>query len=222
MVIFTIFFGGMARVPSSGIAYPVFSYTALLVWTFFAQSVALAANSLINSAQLITKVYFPRMLVPAAAVIGGLVDIAVAFPLLVVLMAHYRIWPGPRVLFVPLLIVFAVCAALGVGLWLAALNVEYRDIRYVVPFLLQMWLFVTPVIYPSSVAVTVLARLGLPRWVLGLNPMTGVVEGFRWSVLRSPAILGPEVAVSAISALVVLLSGASYFRSVERSFADVV
>ena len=222
MIVFTIFFGRMAHVPSDGVPYPLFSYTGLLVWTFFAQGVAMAANSLVNSAQLITKVYFPRMLVPAAAVIAGLVDLAVAFPFLLVLMARYGVWPGPRVLFLSLFVLLVLCTALGVALWLAALNVEYRDIRYVVPFLLQMWLFVTPVIYPSSMTAPVLARLGLPRWILGLNPMTGVVEGFRWSLLGTSAIPGADMAASVVSAMVVLITGAIYFRSVERSFADVV
>ena len=222
MLIFTIFFGRMAHVPSDGVPYPLFSYTGLLVWTFFAQGVAMAANSLINSSQLITKVYFPRMLVPAAAVIAGLVDLVVAFPFLLVLMARYHVWPGLEALLLPFMILLALCATLGVAFWLAALNVEYRDIRYVVPFLLQMWLFITPVIYPSSIAVPVLDRLGLPRWILGLNPMTGVVEGFRWSLLGSPSIPAPEMMASIVSAVVFLMTGAIYFRSVERSFADVV
>ena len=222
MLIFTIFFGRMAHVPSDGVPYPLFSYTGLLVWTFFAQGVAMAANSLINSSQLITKVYFPRMLVPAAAVIAGLVDLVVAFPFLLVLMARYHVWPGLEALLLPFIILLALCTTLGVAFWLAALNVEYRDIRYVVPFLLQMWLFITPVIYPSSIAVPVLDRLGLPRWILGLNPMTGVVEGFRWSLLGSPSIPAPEMMASIVSAVVFLMTGAIYFRSVERSFADVV
>jgi len=222
MVIFTVFFGRMAGMPSDGVAYPLFSYTGLLIWTYLAQAVAQAANSLVGSAQLITKVYFPRVLVPTSAVIGGLVDLAIAFPFLLVLMAHYGVWPGVNVFLVPVLVLLAVCTAEGVGLWLAALNVEYRDVRYVVPFAVQVWLFLTPVIYPASLAAPMLDRFGLPRWILGLNPMVGVVEGFRWSLLGAPTQPGPEILASVISALVLLFSGAFYFRSVERSFADVV
>lgn len=222
MVIFTVFFGHMARISSGGIPYPLFSYTGLLVWTFFAQATAQAAQSLVGSAQLITKVYFPRVLVPTAAVLGGLVDLAVASPLLLVLMGHYRVWPGWEALFAPLFVLLAVVTAGGVGLWLSALNVEYRDVRYIVPFLIQVWLFLTPVIYPASLAVPMLERVGLPRWVLGLNPMVGVVEGFRCTLLGATWVPVDLLLASVLSAILTLISGAMYFRSVARSFADVV
>jgi len=222
MVIFTIFFGHMARVPSNGLPYPLFSYAGLLVWTFFAQATGQAAQSLVGSAQLITKVFFPRALVPTAAVMGGLVDLAVASPLILLLMARYGVWPGWHVLFAPVYVLLAVATAEGVGLWLSALNVEYRDVRYLVPFLIQLWLFVTPVIYPASLALPMLKRVGVPGWVLGLNPMVGVVEGFRAAVLGTTGAPADLLLASTLSAAAILISGTYYFRSVARSFADVV
>jgi lipopolysaccharide transport system permease protein len=221
-VVFTIFFGRLAGIASDGLPYPLFSYAGLLVWTFFAQGLSQSSNSVVGSAQLITKVYFPRLVIPIAAVLSGLVDLAVALPVLVAMMWYYGIWPGAAVLTVPLFALLALVAATGVGLWLSALNVEYRDVRYVVPFLVQLWLFVTPVIYPASVLATRLQRLGLPAWSWGINPMAGVVEGFRWAMLDAPTTPGPLIAASAVTALVFLFSGAWYFRKVERSFADVV
>jgi lipopolysaccharide transport system permease protein len=221
-VVFTIFFGRLAGIASDGLPYPLFSYAGLLVWTFFAQGLSQSSNSVVGSAQLITKVYFPRLVIPIAAVLSGLVDLAVALPVLVAMMWYYGIWPGAAVLTVPLFALLALVAATGVGLWLSALNVEYRDVRYVVPFLVQLWLFVTPVIYPASVLATRLQRLGLPAWAWGINPMAGVVEGFRWAMLDAPTTPGPLIAASAVTALVFLFSGAWYFRKVERSFADVV
>src|SRR5512136_248994 len=220
--VFTIFFGRLAGIASDGLPYPLFSYSGLLVWTFFAQGLTQSSNSVVGSAQLITKVYFPRLVIPIAAVLSGLVDLAVALPLLAVMMWYYGIWPGMAVLAVPFLTLLALVAATGVGLWLSALNVAYRDVRYVVPFLVQLWLFVTPVIYPASVLAPRLQRLGLPSWVWGVNPMAGVVEGFRWAVLDAPTSPGPIIAASTVVGLALLLSGAWYFRRAERSFADVV
>ncbi len=220
--VFTIFFGRLAGMPSDGLPYPLFAYSGLLIWTFFAQGLSQSSNSLIGSANLITKVYFPRLVIPLAAILGGLVDLAVASPLLVVLMWHYGVWPGPAVLAVPGLILLAVAAASGLGIWLAALNVEYRDVRYAVPFLVQLWLFVTPVIYPASKATTIFERVGLPAWLWGLNPMAGVVEGFRWAVLGAPTDPRGLIAASAGASLALLFAGALYFRRMERSFADVV
>lgn len=222
MVVFTLFFGRMAGMPSDGLPYPVFSYAGLVVWGFFAQGLSQSSNSLVGSANLITKVYFPRLVIPAASVVGGLVDLAVALPVLGLLMAHYGVGAGWRLLAVPALLVLALVAALGVGLWLSALNVEYRDVRYVVPFLVQLWLFVTPVIYPASSVLPAIRRIGLPEWVYGLNPMAGVVEGFRWACLGTDTHPAPILLASAIAGLVLLVSGAWYFRSVERGFADVV
>ena len=221
-VVFTIFFGRLAGIASDGLPYPLFSYAGLLVWTFFAQGLSQSSNSVVGSAQLITKVYFPRLVIPIAAVLSGLVDFAVALPVLVAMMWYYGIWPGVAVLTVPLFVLLALVAAIGVGLWLSALNVEYRDVRYVVPFLVQLWLFVTPVIYPASVLAPRLQRLGLPAWSWGINPMAGVVEGFRWAMLDASTSPGPLIAASAVSGFVLLFSGACYFRRVERSFADVV
>ena len=221
-VVFTLFFGRLAHIASDGLPYPIFSYAGLLVWTFFAQGLTQSSASVVGSANLITKVYFPRLVIPLAAVVAGLLDLAVASPLLLVMMAYYKVWPGVAVVALPLVLLLALLTAVGVGLWLAALNVEYRDVRFVVPFLVQLWLFVTPVIYPASVVAPHLERLGVPGWVLGLNPMAGVVEGFRWAMLGHGAAPVHLIAASAAVALVLCVTGALYFRSVEREFADVV
>ena len=220
--VFTLFFGRLARIGSDGLPYPLFSYAGLLVWTFFAQGLTQSSASVVGSANLITKVYFPRLVIPLAAVVAGLLDLAVASPLLLVMMAYYKVWPGVAVVGLPLVLLLALLTAVGVGLWLAALNVEYRDVRFVVPFLVQLWLFVTPVIYPASVVAPHIERLGVPGWVLGLNPMAGVVEGFRWAMLGHGAAPVHLIAASAAVALVLCVTGALYFRSVEREFADVV
>jgi lipopolysaccharide transport system permease protein len=222
MLVFTIFFGGLANVGSDGLPYPIFSYAGLLPWTFFAQGLGQAANSLVGSSNLIKKVYFPRLIIPLASVLTGLVDFAVAFTVLVGLMVWYRVPPTMAVIWLPLFLLLAILAALGSGLWLAALNVEYRDVRYVVPFFVQLWLFVTPVIYPTSRLTAKLAELGLPVWLSGLNPMTGVVEGFRWALLGSGSKPGPILVASAAVTFVLLSSGAFFFRRMERTFADVV
>ena len=222
MVVFTIFFGRLAQVGSDGLPYPIFSFVALLPWTFFAQGLAGSANSVVGSANLITKVYFPRLIIPIAAVAAGVVDFAIASALLLPLMMYFHIQPGRTVLVAPLFLLMAFVASLGAGLWLAALNARYRDVRHVFPFLIQMWLFVTPVIYPASRVLALLRQVGLPAWLLGLNPMVGVVEGFRWSLLGTPAPPGGVMAASAAVALLLLVTGAAYFRRMERSFADVV
>jgi len=222
MVVFTIFFGKLANVGSDGLPYPIFSYAALLPWNFFAQGLTQSSGAIVGSSSLITKVYFPRLVIPIAGVLAGLVDFAIAFLVLIGMMAYYGIWPSASVVFLPLLLLLAIGAALGVGMWLSALNVEYRDVRYVVPFFVQMWLFVTPVIYPASRVMAELDKLGLPPWLYGLNPMAGVVEGFRWALLGTgsppPSVLLASTAVT----LILLVSGAYYFRRMERTFADVV
>ena len=222
MVVFTIFFGGLAGISSDGLPYPIFSFAALLPWTFFAQGLAQSSNSLVGSQNLITKVYFPRLIIPLATVLAGVVDFALAFVVLLVMMGFYGIWPGIAVIWLPLLLALAFATALGVGLWMSALNVEYRDVRYVVPFMVQIWLFVTPVIYPASAVTARIESLGVPGWVYGLNPMTGVVEGFRWALLGVDSRPGPLILASAVVTVLLVVSGAIYFRRMEQTFADVV
>ncbi|HEV2762911.1 MAG TPA: ABC transporter permease [Pyrinomonadaceae bacterium] len=215
MLVFTLFFGRLAKMPSDGLPYPVFAFAALVPWTMFAGGLGNAANSLVGQANLLKKVYFPRLAMPVATVLSGVVDFALAFLVLVALMLYHGVVPTANVVLLPLFVLLALTTSLGVGLWLSALNVEYRDVRYVVPFITQFWLFVTPIAYPSSL---------LPsewRVLYGLNPMAGVVEGFRWALLGSPAP-GPMVLVSAGAALFILVSGAFYFRRMEKSFADLV
>ena len=216
MVVFSLFFGRLARVPSDGVPYPLFSFAALVPWTFFANGLTQSANSVVASQQLVTKVYFPRLAIPIATVLAGLMDFLLAFLVLVGLMVWYRVAVGPRLLLVLPLTVLALLTSLGVGLWLSALNVQYRDVRYTVPFLTQLWLFATPVAYPSSL-------LSEPwRTLYGINPMVGVVEGFRWALVGTATAPGPMVLVSTVVALLVLFGGALYFRRMERTFADVV
>jgi lipopolysaccharide transport system permease protein len=222
MIVFTIFFGRLAGVGSDGLPYPIFSYAGLLPWTFFAESMAKSSASLVGSANLIKKVYFPRLIIPISSVLSGLVDFAFAFGVLIAMMAYYRVSPTFTILWLPAFLVLAMAAALGIGMWLSALNVEYRDVRYVVPFFVQIWLFVTPVIYPGSRVVAKLRALGLPVWLYGLNPMAGVVDGFRWALLGAVPFPGPVILASAVVTCLLLVSGAVYFRRMERVFADVV
>jgi lipopolysaccharide transport system permease protein len=222
MVVFTIFFGRLAGISSEGVPYPIFSYAALLPWTFFAQGLTQSSNSLVGSSHLITKVYFPRIVIPLATIVAGLVDFALAFLVLLGLMAFYGVVPTTAVLALPLLLALTFAVALGAGTWLAALNVEYRDVHFVVPFFVQIWLFVSPVIYPARTVVAKIEGLGLPGWLYGLNPMVGVVEGFRWALLGIGTPPASIVWASAGVAAVMLVSGIAYFRRVERTFADVV
>jgi len=215
MVVFSLFFGRLAGLQSEGLPYPVFTLAGLVPWTLFVFGINEAAASLVASRHLITKVYFPRLAVPLSAVLAGLVDFSIAFLLLLAIMGWYRIFPGPQAVLVVPLVVLAFITSLGAGLWLAALNVEYRDVRYVVPFLTQLWMFATPIVYSSSI---VPGRL---RTLYGLNPMVGVVDGFR-SVLLGTKAPGPAIALSALTACVLAASGALYFRRMERTFADTV
>lgn len=220
--VFTLFFGRIAGIASDGVPYAAFSFAGMVLWTFFAQGLSLASNSLVGSSHLITKVYFPRVMVPVASVTAGLLDLAIALAVLLVIILATGLGPSFRLLALPIPAALALITAVGTGLWLSALNVKYRDVRFVVPFAVQMWLFVTPVIYPASTVVPWLERLGLPGWLYGLNPMAGAVEAFRWATVGVDTHPWPLVATGVLAALVLLLTGAVYFRSVERFFADVV
>jgi lipopolysaccharide transport system permease protein len=217
MVVFSIFFGRLAKISSDGIPYPIFSYAALVPWTFFAQGLRQSSNSLLGSARLITKVYFPRLAMPVSAVFSGVVDFGLAFIVLLGMMFYYGIMPTINVLWLIPLFLLAMIASLGTGLWLSAMNVQFRDVRYMVPFLTQFWMFATPIAYPSS-----LIEDPILRTLYGLNPMVGVVEGFRWALLGTDTQPGPMVAASALVAILLLVSGAYYFRRMEKTFADVV
>lgn len=215
MLIFSIFFGRVAGIPSDGLPYPLFAYAGLVPWTFFANSVTSSGNSLIMNPNLITKVYFPRMIIPAAAVGAGLVDFTIAFLLLIGMMVFYGTFPAWGIVLLPVFIVLMAGLAFGVGMWLAALNVKYRDVRYALPFLIQMWMFATPIIYPSSL---------VPdqwRWVLALNPLTGIVEGYR-AALFGRAIDWGMIGISTGITLVVFFACAFVFRRMEKQFADIV
>lgn len=216
MLIFSIFFGRLAKVPSDGLPYPLFSYAALVPWTFFATGLAQASNSLVSSSNLITKVYFPRLVVPMAAVLAGLLDLTIAGSLLLVMMAYYHHGATVHVVWVPVFVLLALITSAGFSFWFSALNVKYRDIRHVLPFVVQLWMFATPIAYPTSI---VPVRF---RAFYALNPMAGVIEGFRWAMLGSGNPPGTVLIVSSIIALVVLISGAYFFRRLETTFADIV
>jgi lipopolysaccharide transport system permease protein len=217
MIVFSVFFGELAKVPSDGIPYPIFSYAALVPWSFFSQGLSQASNSLVGGARLIKKVYFPRLAMPIATVLSGTVDFVLAFIVLLIMIFAYGIVPTINVLFLPLFLLLALITSLGVALWLSAMNVQFRDVRYTVPFITQFWMFATPIAYSSS-----LIENRLLRTLYGINPMTGVVEGFRWALLGTDTAPGPIVIVSSAVALALLVSGAFYFRRMEKTFADVV
>ena len=216
MVVFSIFFGRLAKIPSDDIPYPIFAYTALLPWQLFEGGIRKAGISLVAGRNLITKVYFPRLAVPISSVISGLVDFALAFVVLLGMMWFYGYSPTSAMWFMPLLLILALITAMGTGLWLSALNVEYRDVGYLIPFILRVWFFLTPITYSASIVPEAYQTL------YALNPMTGVVQGFRWAMLgegSSPSII---LLASTAASLVLLISGALYFRRMERTFADVV
>jgi lipopolysaccharide transport system permease protein len=216
MIVFSIFFGKLGKMPSDGVPYPIFTFAALVPWTLFVYGLTQATNSLVSSSNLIKKVYFPRLIIPVATVLAGVIDFLLAFAVLLVLMLFYGITPTLNILWLPIFLLLTIISSLAVSLWLSALNVEYRDIRYVIPFLTQIWLFATPIAYSSSL-------LGEPwRSVYGLNPMVGVVEGFRWALLGTNTRPGMMAVVSALAALILLISGAFYFRRMERTFADKI
>ena len=216
MIIFSVVFGRYAKIPSDGLPYPVFVYAGLLPWLYFAQTLTQSSMSIVGNTQLVTKIYFPRLVIPLASVVVPVVDFAIGLMVLVALMAWYGIAPGPELAVFPAFLFLALVIAFGVGLWLSALNVRYRDVPYALPFMTQIWLFATPVVYPTSL---------IPdrwQWVISLNPMTGVIEGFRWSLLGGGAPSATVVVVSGSVGLVMLVSGLAYFRRVERGFADII
>jgi len=216
MVVFTIFFGRLAKVPSDGLPYPIFAFAALLPWQLFSNALTTSGNSLVANSDLITKVYFPRLIIPLSSTLAGLVDFCIAFFVLLGMMAYYGIVPTSAVVTLPLFVLLAIVTSLAISLWLSALNVRYRDVRFTIPFLTQFWLFLTPIAYPSSMVPE--------KWRLlyGLNPMAGVVEGFRWALLGKSNETGPLIIVSVIIVIIMLIGGLIYFRSTEKTFADIV
>jgi lipopolysaccharide transport system permease protein len=216
MLVFSLFFGKLAKIPSQGLPYPIFYYCALLPWTYFATAMQSATNIVVDQQGVITKTYFPRVVLPIASVLSGLVDFAISFAVLLTIMVYYRIVPTSAVIWLPAFTLLAVLTALGVGLWLSALNALYRDVRYVLPFLVQFWMFASPVAYPSSL---VPAKW---RWLYGLNPMAGVIEGFRWALTGHGQPPGIMLAASSAAVLLLVVSGLVYFHAMEGEIADVV
>lgn len=216
MFIFSLFFGYLAKIPSDGVPYPIFSYAALVPWMFFANGLSQSSNCLVGSSTLIRKVYFPRLVIPLSSIFSGIPDFVLAFLVLLGLMAFYGFHPGVHIVWLPLLLMLSFIAALGVGLWLSAMNVKYRDVRYTIPFIGQAWMFASPIAYPSSLIVEPW------RTIYGLNPMVGVVEGFRWALFGQGTAPGPILLLSSLAALAILVGGAFYFRRMERTFADIV
>lgn len=215
MIVFTLFFGNLAKVPSEGIPYPLFNYAALLPWTLFAEGITRSSSIMIQDANLISKVYFPRLVMPISGILSPLVDFAIAFVILIGMMIYYGYAPTIYILLLPAFILLALMTSLGVGLWLSTINVKFRDVRYIIPFLIQLWLFASPVVYSSSL---------LPeqyRIIYGINPMAGVIEGFRWALLGTDPP-GSLIAISILIVIVALITGAFYFRHNERIFADVI
>jgi lipopolysaccharide transport system permease protein len=224
MVVFSLFFGKLARMPSDGIPYPLWNFAAMVPWQFFANGITQSSNSLISGSNMIKKIYFPRLILPISSVLSGIVDFFLAFLVLLLMMIGYDLFEiegvniafTSNLLWLPFFLLLAFVTSLGVGLWLSAMNVQFRDVRHVVPFLTQFWLFATPIAYPSTL---------IPepwRIVYGINPMAGVVEGFRWALLNTDSAPGPMLLTSVIAAIVLLVSGAFYFRRMEKTFADVV
>jgi len=216
MLVFSLFFGKLARIPSQGLPYPIFYYSALLPWMYFAAAMQSATTIIVDQQRVITKIYFPRVVLPIASVLSGLLDFAISFAVLLAMMAYYRMLPTRAVIWLPAFVLLAVLTALGVGLWLSALNALYRDVRYVVPFLVQFWMFASPVAYPSSL---------VPekwRWLYGLNPMAGVIEGFRWALTGHGQPPGAPLIASSAAVLILVFSGLIYFRAMEGTIADVV
>ncbi len=216
MVVFSLFFGQLAQIPSDGVPYPVFSFAALVPWGFFSQALSRTSNSLVGSAGLLKKIYFPRLIIPISSAVSGVIDFGLSFIVLLILMLFYGIVPTVNIIWLPFLLLLSAVTALGVGLWLSAMNVQFRDVAYIVPFLTQFWMFASPIVYPSS-----LIKDETLRALYGINPMVGVIEGFRWALLGTNTRPGPVIFVSALVAVLILISGAFYFRRMEKTFADV-
>jgi lipopolysaccharide transport system permease protein len=216
MLIFSLFFGKLAHIPSEGLPYPIFYYSALLPWMYFTAALQNTTNTIVDNQRLITKVYFPRLVLPLSSVFSGLVDFGVSFLMFIVIMIYYGIHPGASILWLPMFLLLAVLTALGVGLWLSALNAIYRDVRYVLPFLVQFWMFASPVAYPASL---------VPqkwRWLYGLNPLAGVIEGFRWSLTGRGNPPGRLMTISCAVVVAILVGGLGYFQKMETTVADLV
>jgi lipopolysaccharide transport system permease protein len=216
MIVFSLFFGNLAKVPSDGIPYPIFSYSALIAWTYFASALTNSGNSLVQESTLISKVYFPRLITPLAPVLAGLLDFAISFIVLIAMMLYYRVYPTIMTLYLPLLVILMMLTASGMGMALAALNAKYRDIRYTIPFIVQFWMFASPVVYPASM---------LPekyRFIYAINPMSGVIEAFRSALLGTIAFPTRTLLISAAVSIVVFIAGALYFKRTERYFADII
>ncbi|HZW02664.1 MAG TPA: ABC transporter permease [Anaerolineaceae bacterium] len=226
MFVFTLLFGGLLNVPSGGVPYPIFAFAALLPWNYFQGALTRSSTTLVGSANLISKVYFPRLVIPISGVLSGMVDFAVSFVVMIVLMVVYRIQPSWAMLLLPVFLLLAMLTALGFGMWLSALNVRFRDINHMVPYLVRVWMYVTPVIYGSNLVQPTSQFYEIYRAVLTLNPMSGVVEGFRWALLGNQLTdaTAPSLVILAgvVVTLVVLVSGAVFFRSTERTFADII
>ena len=216
MLIFSVFFGRLAKIPSEGVPYPLFAFAALVPWQFFANGLSQSSTSLVASSNLVAKVYFPRLALPTSKVLSGVVDFLLAFAMLIALMVYYGVKPTYHVFWLPFFFLLALTTALGVSIWFSALHVQFRDVQHAIPFLVQAWLFATPVAYPSSL-------LSEPwRTLYGINPMVGVVEGFRWALLGTATAPGPIIAVSSTVSIALLVSGTFYFRRLEKTFADIV
>ena len=216
MIVFTLFFGKLAKMPSDGIPYPIFNYTAMVAWTYFATSINLSGNSLVGNTSLISKIYFPRIIIPLSSVLAGLLDFVIAFTLLIGMMVYYKIYPTLLVLALPVLVLLMVLTASGVGMFLATLNAKYRDVKYTITFLVQLWMFSTPIVYPVSL---------IPekyRLLYALNPMVGVIEGFRSALLGTSSFPTLMVLISAVVSSSLLLIGLMYFKKMERHFADII
>lgn len=216
MLVFTVFFGRLARISSDGVPYALFSYAALVIWTFFSQSMNHSATSLVTDEKLVTKIYFPRLIIPTAPAVASLLDFGISFLLLLAMMPFFGVYPSTKILMIPIMVCLTIITSLGVGIWLSALNVKYRDFRYMLPFLTQFLMFISPVAYPTS--------LVPEEWRLfyALNPLTGSIEGLRWATLGTEINPWPLILIGFCSAMTILVSGIIYFRSTEQFFADLI